>query len=213
MRKKHTSKILVITALGLLLLSTLIIIFPLSSIDIRISEEVQATHSPLLDLLMVAISWFGHIWVSVIMVSISTGLLLLFKHKMEAIYCFLTLGIGLLTYVVKISVNRPRPGFKLVRIIEHAKFQGFPSGHVAFYIAFFGLMAFYFYRNKWLKKSFRITITTFCLGIIFLIPFSRVYLGAHWFTDVFGGFLEGCFYLTLLIYFYLDGKESAFRKL
>lgn len=209
---KRTLQIMGVTALGLFLLSIIIFFYPLSSIDIGISKQIQSVHSPSLDSLMEAVSWFGVIWVSVTMVLISTGLLLFFKYKKEAIYCFLTLGVGLLTYLVKISVNRPRPTSNLVRIIEHAKFQGFPSGHMAFYIAFFGLIAFYFLRNKWLKKPVSIIIITFCIIILLLIPFSRIYLGAHWFTDVVGGFLEGCFYLTLLIHFYLGDKELAYDK-
>lgn len=211
--KKHASQIILVIVLGMLLLSAIVIIFPLSFIDIEFSEEVQEVHNPLLDFLMKAISWFGQMWVSAMMVSISTILLFFFKLKKEAIYCFLTLGVGLISYIVKISVNRPRPGSDLVRIIEHAKFQGFPSGHVAFYIVFFGLMAFFFYHKRWLKKPFRILIICICLGLIFAIPVSRIYLGAHWFTDVLGGFLVGCFYLTLLMYFYLNNKKSKFHEL
>jgi membrane-associated phospholipid phosphatase len=59
---------------------------------------------------------------------------------------------------------------------------GFPSGHTSLAIAFWGALALLF-RKRWLN---RIVIL-----LIFLIPFSRVYLGVHFLADILSGYLVG----------------------
>ncbi len=210
--KKRGLHVIILIVTGFLLLTAFITFFPFSWIDLEFSEEVQEEHNPLLDIIMKAISWFGQTWISIVMVVSTSLTLLLLRFKREAFYCFLTLLMGLITYGIKISVNRIRPTENLVRVIEEAKYQSFPSGHVGFYIAFFGLMAFFIYHGRWFLRTFRITAISICVGLIFSIPFSRIYLGAHWFTDVLGGFMAGSIYLSILITFYL-GKTQSNRKI
>ncbi len=54
----------------------------------------------------------------------------------------------------------------------------FPSGHAQGPMAFYGAMAMHF-RKTW--------ITVGCGLLIFLIGFSRLYLGLHWPLDILGG--------------------------
>lgn len=211
--KRHAFHIIVLIVLGFVLLTAFITFFPSPWIDLEFSEEVQEEHNPLLDFMMKAISWFGQTWISIVMVVSTSVLLLIFKFKREAFYCLLTLLMGLITYGIKISINRPRPTENIVRIIEKAKYQSFPSGHVGFYIVFFGLIAFFIYHGKWFKRSYRIIVICLCLSLIFSISFSRIYLGAHWFTDVLGGFMVGIIYLLILIFFYLDSTQFKSKYL
>lgn len=210
--KKRALHIIILIVAGFFLLTAFITVFPSSWIDLELSEEVQEEHNPILDIIMKAISWFGQTWISIAMVVSTSATLLLLRFKREAFYCLLTLLMGLITYGIKISVNRIRPTENLVRVIEKAKYQSFPSGHVGFYIAFFGLMTFFIYHGKWFTRTFRITATSICLSLIFSIPFSRIYLGAHWFTDVLGGFMAGSIYLSILVASYL-GKNQSDRKI
>ncbi|RYZ95112.1 MAG: phosphatase PAP2 family protein, partial [Sphingobacteriaceae bacterium] len=110
---------------------------------------------------------------------------------------------GAVSSLVKMLVNRPRPGANVVRVIEETRQQSFPSGHTQFYVIFFGFIIVLMYNLKSLPVWLRLSCTILSLLLIFTIPFSRIYLGAHWFTDVLGGFFMGILCLSALAYFYL----------
>lgn len=59
---------------------------------------------------------------------------------------------------------------------------GFPSGHTSIALAFWGALALLF-RKRWLSYI--------SISLIFLIPFSRIYLGVHFIADVLGGYFVG----------------------
>ncbi len=210
--KRHTAQILTIISVGFIILSILIVIFPNSWLDFEFSEEVQEHHNLAIDFLMRGISCFGQIWVSISLVLLSSVLLFIYKQKLESIFCAATLLVGVVTYLLKVAINRPRPNHDIVRVIVDVKHQSFPSGHVTFYIAFFGFIAFIFHHNKWLKKLQRHAVIFCCFFLILMVSVSRIYLGAHWFTDVLGGFLLGTTYLWLLIILYLKYKAKQTIK-
>ncbi|TKB97583.1 phosphatase PAP2 family protein [Pedobacter cryophilus] len=207
---KRIVQFLIIICVGFLILTLLVITSPTSWIDLKFTEEIQEHQNQSLYFFMKVVSWFGNTWESISVVVITTILLLLFKFKREAFFCFLTLGIGVLTYSIKVFINRPRPNSDIVKVLTEAKYQSFPSGHTSFYVVFFGLISFFIYHHKWFKKSYRISLIGTLMSLIFLVPISRIYLGAHWFTDVLGGFFIGAAYLTILLMFYF--KESTFYK-
>jgi undecaprenyl-diphosphatase len=138
-----------------------------------------------------------------VMVLITAFIFLIFNYKKEALYICFTLVSGLVSATLKILVDRPRPTENVVRIIEKAKNQSFPSGHVLFYVLFFGFLAVLMYYLKSIAKPLRLVIGGFSLLMVLTVPFSRVYLGAHWFSDVLGGFLLGLLCLLILSYLYL----------
>ncbi|QEC75292.1 phosphatase PAP2 family protein [Mucilaginibacter ginsenosidivorax] len=63
-------------------------------------------------------------------------------------------------------------------------------------------------RLEAIPKAIKIVVSAICLFLIFMIPVSRVYLGAHWFTDVLGGFLLGIICLYILSYQYLKTESK-----
>lgn len=206
--KKHALQLLAIIGIGFIVLSILILVFPNSWLDSEFSEEIQEHHNVTIDFLMKGISWFGQTWNSIILVFISAILLLIGRKKREALFCVSTLFIGLITYAIKVLINRPRPSNDLVRVIVDVPHQSFPSGHVSFYIVFFGFIAFLFYHDQLLSKLPRYIIISSCVFLILTIPISRIYLGAHWFTDVLGGFLLGSIFLSFLLLFFLKNERN-----
>jgi len=206
-RKQLIFYVVGIISLGFIVLSTLVYIFPNLFIDREFSMEVQEHQNPTLDLVMKRISWAGHIPNSLIIVVVASVLFYLFRFRKETLYVLLTLLSGPISTLMKIVVNRPRPTEPIVRIIETAKSQSFPSGHVLFYVVFFGFLTVLMFHLKSIPKKIRFFIATISLLLIFSIPFSRLYLGAHWFTDVLGGFLLGIICLSILSFQYFRNSD------
>ncbi|EUJ32021.1 PAP2 family protein [Listeria floridensis FSL S10-1187] len=98
---------------------------------------------------------------------------------------------------------RPRPLDRLISISGYS----FPSGHAAGAATFYGLLAlvliFFFIKRKGLKWFVGLT----ALFIILLIMLSRVYLGVHYPSDVFAGFILGSAVLSFAFYALLKSKK------
>lgn len=91
------------------------------------------------------------------------------------------------TLIAKMAISRERPDYL---VLAAGQSQSFPSGHTAAATVFYGLAAIcliLIVRNLWKK----IAIATIAFLIIIFVMFSRIYLGAHFPTDVLGGFTQG----------------------
>jgi len=115
----------------------------------------------------------------------------------------------LINVLVKQYIRRPRPTVDLVHVFRILDSYSFPSGHVMFYIGFFGFIWFLVYTL--LKRSLRRTLLLVFFGaLIALIGISRIYLGQHWASDVLGAYLLGSLTLVAIIQFYRWGKKRFF---
>src|SRR5207244_4236845 len=89
---------------------------------------------------------------------------------------------GVLGHGIKIATGRARPSVRAEEVWNRfsTKYHAFPSGHVAASTAFFGVLFF---------ASRRAAVA--CLPIPILIGFSRIYIGAHYLSDVVCGVILG----------------------
>lgn len=105
--------------------------------------------------------------------------------------------IALLNNILKLIVHRARPtGFRLVEETGYS----FPSGHSMVSMAFYGYLIYLIYKNVKNKKLRWTLMACFSL-LIFMIGMSRIYLGVHYTSDVFAGFLFSLGYLVVYIKF------------
>jgi len=192
---------------GLLTMFILLAVFiyqhPTLQLDIDISTLVQAHTSAALDAIMQAISWFGNMPYSAITAITASLLFYLFRYKREALYVLLAMLSGAVSSVIKGIVNRPRPLQPLIRVVAKNMQQSFPSGHVMYYVILFGFIAFLMRRLVQIPKLIRGAIFYLCMALVLTISISRIYLGAHWFTDVAGGYLLGSVCLFILCGLYI----------
>lgn len=191
-----------------ILLSLFVTFISPEYLDLHISKEVQENQTQNLNTLMIGISWLGRTPVSIVMVFLTSLLLVLLQYKKEAILVLSTLLSGIVGLILKILINRPRPSQDLVVLLEKTQYQSFPSGHVLFYTTFFGALILIFLHMKKIKYTIRIFLIAACLLMIFVGAFSRIYLGAHWFTDVVGGFIVGVICLFALGSVYVKNMRT-----
>lgn len=95
---------------------------------------------------------------------------------------------GLLNAFLKDYFQDPRPAIDFMLDSRIGESYGWPSGHAQIAVTLWGLIAIEF-KNKWLS--------CFCVLIITLVSFSRLYLGVHDLGDVFAGLLIGFLILGL----------------
>ena len=80
----------------------------------------------------------------------------------------------------------------------------FPSGHAMVSVVLYGLLAYFSYKfikNKIVKNI----IVVINVLLVLLIGISRIYLGVHYFSDVFVGQLISLVLLVIIIN-YLEKK-------
>ena len=135
---------------------------------------------------------------------IAMGLMLLawFLWKRRKAECYAVFGVLLgfgISPILKALMDRPRPTDELITVLRYQDTLSFPSGHALDAVLLFGLLCYLaplLVPWKWAVHMVRVL----SLSFIGLTAVSRVYLGAHWPSDVLGGLLYGAIILASLIY-------------
>lgn len=114
----------------------------------------------------------------------------------------LTVAQGLTNHTIKTTVGRPRPADSVVEVIFPHTGLSFPSGHVMFYTTFFGF-TFFLALTRLRRSPGRKLLLATCGSLVLLVGPSRIYLGAHWLSDVVAGHMLGLIILLLGIELYV----------
>ena len=102
------------------------------------------------------------------------------------------IGAEILAFGGKYLFARARPS----STIHQESFYSFPSAHATIAVAFFGFVLYTFFREN-SNFSTKLKIFFISLVFIFLMGFSRIYLGAHYLSDIWGGYLIGSIWLLI----------------
>ncbi|WP_171047860.1 phosphatase PAP2 family protein [Pedobacter xixiisoli] len=208
MLKSSTLTYSIILFIAFVLLAIFVRYNPVNNFDINISRFVQQFHHPTLDKVMIGISAFGNVSIAFASMVITALLFFIFRYRREALFVMAISFTGLITFSLKRLFTRPRPTDEYVTIIESYKNHSFPSGHTLSYVVFFGFIIFLMQQLKTMPSYLRNFITVFAYFMFIVGPISRIYLGAHWFTDIVGGLLIGLIYLLQLNNFYKKGLKK-----
>lgn len=100
-----------------------------------------------------------------------------------------------LTSFLKLVLRRARPVNDYVRSMLFQTFS-FPSGHAAGAVVSYGLAAAVI-SGKWPEYAILAWVIAIVLWI--MIGLSRIYLGAHYASDVIGGWIVGLAGLSLIL--------------
>lgn len=109
----------------------------------------------------------------------------------------ITVGGGsLLNVLLKHLFRRPRPYFENPIVVLTT--YSFPSGHTIMATVFYGTLCALIWSRvrdwKW-----RTAAIVAAIALILMVAFSRIYLGAHYLSDVIAAMLEGVTWITSCI--------------
>ena len=115
-------------------------------------------------------------------------------------------GAGILDWVLKATVKRPRPAYAVA--ILHGHSFSFPSGHALASLMAYGMTAYFVIVLRVKKSLSREIVISLATILILAIGVSRLYLGVHYFTDVIAGYAAGTVWLSACV----TGAEIARRQ-
>lgn len=183
---------------------------PSFPIDLQITRALQSIASPLFSASMSLISWPGFLPQAFIICALSALVIYFLGLYWESLTALVAaLFPSVVNVLVKELIRRPRPAIDLVHVFRILDSYSFPSGHVMFYVGFFGFLWFLIFTL--LRHSLiRTLLLGFLGGLILLVGISRIYLGQHWASDVLGAYLLGGLTLAAILQFYRWGKKRFF---
>ncbi|MFA5749726.1 MAG: LssY C-terminal domain-containing protein [Candidatus Shapirobacteria bacterium] len=165
--------------------------------DLRVINLVSTFRNDNLNQIMLFITYLAKGEVIIIGIII-LGLILILLKNWRFLKTLLISVIGgeFFVWIIKNIIDRPRP--PLTNALVNETSYSFPSGHTFVAICFYGLLVYFILqseKNKFLK------IISFLIGLTLIIwvGLSRIYLGAHWPSDVLASFNAGIAWLSIII--------------
>lgn len=140
-------------------------------------------------------------------ISVAIGLYLLWRRSFFWFAALVSSVLGgvLLNRLLKYAFHRPRPHFDdpILTLTSYS----FPSGHTMTATVLYGVLAAYLVSRTrdWRCRALVILSAGLLIG---LVGFSRIYLGAHYLSDVLGAMAEGLAWLSLC----LTAVHSVWRQ-
>ena len=141
------------------------------------------------------------------LVSLLVAVVLLVQRCWSSLAAWLVAVLGgeALNLLLKDLFARPRPHFERPLLVETS--YSFPSGQAMESLVVYGMLA-YFAVLTFSGRGKRAGSVGGAAVLVILIGFSRVYLGAHYVSDVIGGFAAGGAWLSAVI----TGWETIRRR-
>jgi undecaprenyl-diphosphatase len=182
--------------------------------DVAVTRALQAVPWPGLETLMRVISLAGDnlLW-STLLVVAACAVLLAAGDRRAAVVLLAVVAVGQVCKIAaKDTVARPRPDAETVHVfLRHEEIHehlSFPSGHTVHYTVLFGFLWFIaFTRLK--PRVLRWPVLGVLGAVVLLVGPARIYLGAHWASDVLGGYLLGAAVLVAGICLYRRWMSRA----
>ena len=168
---------------------------PLTFVDVLISEWFRTNATPSFTATMALVSAFASTAI-VLSLCILAAAFLLWKRRRYGLLALALVVPGglLLNLLLKMTFARSRPEWGDVDLIGYS----FPSGHTMTATLFYGLLAVFLVIEvkPWWGRSIAAALA---FAIICAVGFSRIYLGAHYFSDVVAAVAAGAAWLAICL--------------
>lgn len=183
---------------GLIFLSFLVRNRATLRFDLKATLTLQKHFHPVTFKVAKAFTWLGNA-LTLILLAVGVFIFCMVKEEwMAGIFTLASLLALPINALLKNIFDRERPGENEVKVHAGPRWGfSYPSGHAMGSTALYGALGFLF----WILVPDS-TIRYSMVGLFFLMPFmisaSRIYLGAHWFSDVVGGMAGGLIVVTII---------------
>jgi len=170
---------------------------PLTSLDTTVSLWLHSHATPRLTAAMLVISYI-HSTLGVIIIATGTGLYFWRQRRKSAMLVLVLAVPGgmLLNVALKNVFQRSRPVFDHPLLTFSS--YSFPSGHTMAATLLYGTLAM-FALSRIRAWHWRASAVMVAMFLIMLVGFSRIYLGAHYLSDVLGAIAAGLAWLALCL--------------
>lgn len=176
---------------------------PIVGLDHALYQRLQSLRQPGNDAVFVALTELGDSRVVVpVALAALAGLIWSRRWRAAEFLILAVAGAALFVGGIKHVIHRPRP----VDIYDGVAEYSFPSGHAAMSMVLYGALAVLLIQAS--PARCRRLIGWAALTLIIMISFSRLYLGAHWLSDVLAGLAFGVAWLAALAIVYLRGSPK-----
>lgn len=202
MKNKRMIIIFVLSILFILL--SLSIVFNLTtSFDTIIYNLITFKMNNLITSIYKVITFFGSTLFIVLLCVFFLILFIILKKKNYGLIITSVLVIStILNNLIKVIICRERPD--VLKLVVENTFS-YPSGHTMASVSMYGILMYLVLKSN-MNKKLKITLSII-LGILpIIIGMSRIYLGAHFATDIIGGFILSI--ILLLIETYIIDKKN-----
>ncbi|MEC0238949.1 phosphatase PAP2 family protein [Paenibacillus dokdonensis] len=185
--------------LGILfvIVTILIVTSHIAWFDNAVISAVQGLETDWLTTVMKVFTFIGSsLMATILSVLAFLFLMVVMKHRRELIMFLVAVGGSeIWNVVLKNIIQRARPNTH--RLIEISGYS-FPSGHSMAAFSLYGAITFLLWRHI---PSFAGRVVMIIVGVVLtlLIGISRIYLGVHYPSDVFGGYLASATWLMISI--------------
>lgn len=164
-------------------------------LDPHVTAWVVAHRSGWLTIVMRIVTWLGSTAV-IIPLAVIVGVWFVVRRRwwqLAFLAAAIAGAVGLYT-IVKFLVGRPRPPSAIW--IGHFSGAAFPSGHTTQSVAFYAMLAIIFGAGR--SAAAKTVLWCAAALVAAVVGASRIYLGAHWLTDVAGGYALGACWVAVL---------------
>jgi undecaprenyl-diphosphatase len=165
--------------------------------DPRVTAWMVAHRAGWLTSLLRVITWLGSTAVIIPLAVIVGGFFVLRRRRWQplALLAAAVAGAVGLYDIVKPLIGRPRPPSAIW--IGHFSGAAFPSGHAAQSVAFYAMLAIVLGAGR--SASAKTMLWSVAALVALVVGGSRIYLGAHWLTDVLGGYVLGASWVAAVV--------------